>query len=360
MRALWRPLVVAAALNLIVVAAASAQTVVVTKAPPGATVEFVVNSALVGTVTADGEGRATFLLTPEHREGKTEADAYVFVEYCDNSLRRVILIEPGMQGYPGGQCPRREVPGAYIVRQTTTLVVNVSETAPSVLLRQGKAPAGWLTDEVDQPRREKPPTAPTRGLYLFGGGGVGTFANAAKVACGTGDCTGSTKPLTFSVGATFWATPYLGVEASYFKPGDITLKGGVETLYSYTSTLATNVITMVGKAGLPTSYVRIYGFGGATFSRADWDTLQTVEDQTVLVGDELTTVTGGTQSLKLFTQGWSWTAGAGFEVPVSKRMSIFGEGGRVNVSGDDRQGGEGKVDDRVLYLIAGIRVRILG
>ena len=49
----------------------------VTKAPPGGTVELVVNSVLAGTATADSTGTATFALTAEARGGKTEADAYV-------------------------------------------------------------------------------------------------------------------------------------------------------------------------------------------------------------------------------------------------------------------------------------------
>ena len=151
-----------------------------TKAPPGGTVELVVNSVLAGTATADSTGTATFALTAEARGGKTEADAYVFVEYCD-TLRRVILIEPGMQGLPGGQCPRREVPGAFVVRQITTLVVNVSETAPSVLVRQGKAPAAWLTDEVDRPPSRKAVNSPSRGLYGFGAGGIASLSGVRAV-----------------------------------------------------------------------------------------------------------------------------------------------------------------------------------
>lgn len=359
MRALWRLVFAAAVLNLTVVAAASAQTVIVTKAPPGSAIELVVNSAVAATATADATGMATIPITPEARGGKTESDTYVFVEYCDN-LRRVILIEPGMQGYAGGQCPRREVQGAYVLRQTTSLVVNVSEPAPSVLVRQGKVPPSWLTDEVERPAGAKPANAPSRGLYGFAGGGLTSFSNAAAFACGSDTCDGSTKPMTFSAGVTFWLTPWFGVETSYLKPGEISLSGGLETLYNFTSSLSTDVITMVGKAGLPLARARVYGFGGATFSRAHWNTLQTIDDQTVFVDGVETTITGGAQSLDLHTQGWGWIAGGGLEVPASKRMSIFGEGGLAAIKGEDRQGGEGKLDDRVYYFLVGIRVRILG
>ena len=359
MRAAWRSLCVAAALNVIVTAAAAAQTVIVTKAPSGSTVELVMNSTLAGSAAANPAGQATFTLTPDVRGGKKESDAYVFVEYCEN-VRRVILIEPGMEGFPGGQCPRREVPGAYVLREITTLVVSVAETAPSVLVRQGRVPPTWLTDEVDQPPAQKPANAPGRGLYGFAGGGLASFGNAALFACGSTDCTGSTKPLTFSAGLTFWLNPYIGFEAAYLKPGEVRLDGGLQTLFNYTSGLDTNVLTMVGKGGLPLSYVRVYGFGGATWSRAHWDTLETIDDQTVLVDGVETTVTGGAQGLDLYTQGWSWVAGAGIEIPLSKRVLMFTEGGRAGIRGEDRQGGEGKIDDRVLYFIAGVRVRILG
>jgi hypothetical protein len=359
MRAPWRPLVVAAVLNLVVVAAAAAQTVIVTKAPPASTVELIVNSAIAATATADPAGQATFALTPEMRGGKTDSDAYVFIEYCE-SLRRVILIEPGMEGFPAGQCPRREVPGAYVLRQITTLVVNVSEAAPAVLVRQGKAPVGWLTEEADQPPSPKPANAPGRGLFGFAGGGLGSFGSAAAWACGSSECSGSTKPLVFTAGATFWLNPYVAFEGAYLKPGEVRLDGGVDTLYTFTSGLTTDILTMVGKLGVPLSYVRIYGFGGATWSRAHWDTLETIDDQTVMVDGVETTVTGGAQGLDLYTQGWGWLAGAGMEIPVSKRILIFTEGGRATIKGDDRQGGEGKLDDRVLYFVAGIRVRLLG
>jgi hypothetical protein len=358
MKAPWRPLVVAAALNLIVIAAAAAQSVIVTKAPPGATVELVVNSALAGTAVADKTGVATIPITPEARGGKTESDTYVFVEYCDN-LRRVLLIEPGMEGYPGGQCPRREVPGAYVVRQATTLVVNVSEDAPAVLVRQGKAPAGWLTEEAERPPGQKPANSPSRGLYGFAAGGLSSIADTTTVACGNADCSGSTKPLTFSAGATFWLKPFLGVEASWLKPTDIRLTGG-DTASQWVSTFQSDVLTMVGKLGVPLSYVRPYGFGGATWSRAHWKTSQTFTEQTYTIDGTDVVFPGGSQTFNLHTQGWGWIAGAGMEVAVGKRGLIFGEGGLAKVKGDDRQNGEGKVDQRVIYILGGIRIRILG
>jgi hypothetical protein len=348
----------AAALNLIVAAAAAAQTVIVTKAPPGSTVELVVNSTLAATLTADSTGLATFPLTPEVRGGKTESDAYVFVEYCDN-LRRVILIEPGMEGYPGGQCPRKEVPGGYVIRQTTTLVVNVSEAAPSVLVRVGKAPVTWLTEDVDRPPTQRRDFSGSRGLYGFGAGGISSISDVEAVACGGQECTGGSAAGTFSAGATFWFKPFLGFEASWLKPTDLRITGGTSA-YDYITTLKTDVLTMVGKLGVPTAYVRPYGFGGLTFSRSHWTTTETIAAQTVTVDDVEVVFPGGMQTFNLHTQGWSWIAGGGMEGSVGKRGLIFGEGGWANVRGSDRQGGEGRTEQRVFYFIGGVRIRILG
>ena len=359
MRAPWRLLVGAVALNLFVAAAAAAQTVIVTKAPPGSTIELVLNSTVAATVTADATGTATIPVTPQARGGRTESDAYVFVEYCESNLRRVILIEPGMEGFPAGQCPRKEVPGGYVVRQQTTLVVNVSDAAPSVLVRQGKAPVSWLTDEVDKPPAPRRDFANSRGLYGFGSGGIGSISDVALVACGSQECSGGTKPWVFSAGATFWWKPWLGFEGAWLKPGDIRLTGGT-TAYDYETTLRTDMITMVGKVGVPLSVVRPYGFGGLTFTRSHWKTTQTIKNQSVIIDGVEVIYPGGTQTFNLFTQGWSWTAGGGMEFAVGKRGLVFAEGGFANVRGTDRQGGEGKTEQRVLYILGGIRIRILG
>ena len=251
------------------------------------------------------------------------------------------------------------MPGAFVVRQITTLVVNVSETAPSVLVRQGKAPAAWLTDEVDRPLSPKAVNSPSRGLYGFGAGGIASLSDVRAVACGTGESAGSTNPAVFSAGATFWLKPFFGIEASWLKPSDIRLTGA-SNAYEYVSTFQTDVFTMVGKLGVPVSYVRPYGFGGATWNRAHWTTTQIITEQTYTIDGAQVVFPGGTQTFNLHTQGWSWIAGGGIEVAAGKRALIFGEGGWAGVKGDDRQLGEGKTDLRVFYIIGGVRIRILG
>ena len=190
MRPSWRPLVVAAAFNLFVTAgAAVAQTVVITKAPPGSAVELALNAAVIGSATADASGRATILVDLASRGTRTQTDAYVFVEYCAQ-LRRVILVEPGTQGLAGGECPRKEVPGVYLMQKVTTFVVDVSEAGPAVLIRQGPAPADWLSADAENRPSGPPANAPGAGLQVFAGVGIGSLANAKLVACGSGECSG--------------------------------------------------------------------------------------------------------------------------------------------------------------------------
>jgi hypothetical protein len=48
------------------------------------------------------------------------------------------------------------------------------------------------------------------------------------------------------------------------------------------------------------------------------------------------------------------------EFALGKRGLVFAEGGFANVRGSDRQSGEGKTEQRVFYIVGGIRIRILG
>lgn len=235
----------------------------------------------------------------------------------------------------------------------------MSESAPTVLVRQGKAPAGWLSDEAEQAPASKPEFRGGRGLYGFGAGGIGTMSQVTAVACGSGECSGGTNPWMFSAGATFWLKPYFGVEGSWLKPTDVRVTGTTSG-YDYVSTLQNDILTAVGKFGVPLAYVRPYGFGGITWSRSHWTTTETIKPQTATIDGVETVWPGGTQTFNLHTQGWNWIFGGGMEFALSKRGLIFVEGGYAGVKGDDRQNGEGKTDQRIFYVIGGIRIRVLG
>jgi len=156
---------------------------------------------------------ATIALTAEARGGKTESDAYVFVEYCD-TLRRSSH-RAGMQGFPAASAAR-EVPAPTSWRQPR----RSSSTCRRPRRRpraQGKAPVGWLTDEVDRP----PSTGATlrqRGLFGFGAAESARSRTPPRGVRQLGVHRG-TNPMVFSAGATFCSS-LPRFEASWLKPAD--------------------------------------------------------------------------------------------------------------------------------------------
>ena len=104
-----RPLVVAAALCVLMqAAAASAQMVITRKVPAGSTVELVLNATKVGTGTADAAGDAKIPFTVPQSGKETEMDAYVHVDACAD-LTRVIVVERNQTPpVPEPGCSRRD------------------------------------------------------------------------------------------------------------------------------------------------------------------------------------------------------------------------------------------------------------
>src|ERR1700752_3097857 len=105
----WRPLALAAVLSVSVFAgAAAAQTVIVTKAPVGATIELVLNTAAVASGTADAEGNATLALDISKNANKAETDASIYVDVSGPKVRRVIGVERARHSpVPDSGCDRR-------------------------------------------------------------------------------------------------------------------------------------------------------------------------------------------------------------------------------------------------------------
>src|SRR6185503_1734254 len=107
MMRLWRPLAVAAALNMTAGAAiAAAQTVMVRHAPPGVSVELLLNDTVAATGTADTDGMVTLdLKMPE----PGEMDANVYVDVCEK-IRRVLVVDRNKRPpSPPAGCDRREI-----------------------------------------------------------------------------------------------------------------------------------------------------------------------------------------------------------------------------------------------------------
>jgi outer membrane protein with beta-barrel domain len=344
----WRPLALAAALNVgVCVGVAAAQTVIVRRAPAGSNVEFLLNAESMGTAVVNADGDATIVAGRSGGASKSDLDANLYVDACD-TVRRVIVVERShTPPPPDSGCARSQIAGLYLVKPISTLVVDVGGPIPTVLLRQGSyslaPPRTWAT-------------APS-GLIVFGGGAFTKFQQVANVACGTAQqCSRDESAFGYTAGVSYWFTPFLGAEGGYLKPGKPKVNGG-GTGYRFNSALDADVFTAVGKVGGPIGPVRLYGEVGADYHRATLETTETIDEQTVTVDGTTQTIRGGTQTLGLETSGWGLVFGGGLEVWLARRFALYGEGSYAAIKGNAREG-EGSIDDHVIVLAFGVRVRI--
>ncbi len=147
------------------------------------------------------------------------------------------------------------------------------------------------------------------------------------------------------MGIDFWFTRNLAFEAFYLRAGDPGTAGGGSG-YTFTSSLAANVAGVTGKIGFPLGKFRFYGQGGGTYT---WATLTTDE-----------TIASATQTLTLKTKGLGFTISGGTEYWWKPRLALYAEVGRAGLGGSAVGGGEGGLDDAVLYSVAGLRFRLTG
>jgi hypothetical protein len=362
MRALWRPLLLAAAFTVIVAAgAATAQTVVVIKAPPGATVELGLNAATIGTTKADAAGTATLPVNLASHGRRAEADTRIYVDICENA-RRVTLIELGWQPpSPAAGCTRHELFGVFYLKNTTTLVISAAEQSQAVWIKQGPAPPEWLRDApVTASDDQREPAQVASGLVLFGGAGLSKYSKAAAFSCGNvTDCTSDDRRLAWRFGGEFWIRPFLAASVAYLKPGGATTQG-TGASYPFHSSLDPNVVTIAGKVALPVSRFRVYGELGTSYNWTTLSTSQTLAERTITVGDTTEVVAGGTQLFELKTDGWSWMFGAGGEIWLNRSVAAYGEYTWIRLKGKASGGGEGTLDERLDSLIFGVRFHLGG
>jgi Autotransporter beta-domain len=323
------------------VGAAHGQTVIVRKAAPGASIEVSINNAPGASTKTDAGGDVVLPIKIFTGTGKLETDSQVLVGLCEAKVIRVILLERG-HSVPAEErgCVRRDMGGWFVVKPTSTLVIDVGGPTPTLLLRQGSY-------SLAPPRTWSP--SPT-GFVLFGGGtfnGVSTFKD---VACGTvADCSSGAE-LGFTAGAAYWVLPFVAAEASYVRPKEFTASGSAET-FRFDSTLDAHLFTAVGKVGVPAGPVRPYGQVGATYHRATFSTSQTMTGQTDVPA----------QTYSLETAGWAWTFGGGLEVWFSRSFGIYGELNRSALKGPAVEANvEGILDDRMTTVAVGARIRIGG
>jgi opacity protein-like surface antigen len=324
------------------VGAAHGQTVIVRKVTPGASIEVSINNAPGGSTKSEAGGDVVLPIRMFTGAGKLETDSQVLVAVCEGNVIRVILLERGYS-IPAEErgCARRDMGGWFLVKPVSTFVIDVGGSTPTLLLRQGSfslaPPRTWSA-------------APT-GLVLFGGGSLTAVSRFKDVACGTlSECSSGGAELGFAVGAAYWITPFLGAEASYLRPKELTANGGADT-FTFDSTFDAHIVNAVGKIGVPAGPVRPYGQVGATYHRATLSTTQRMTNQTE----------APTQTYSVETAGWSWTFGGGLEVWLSSSFGIFGELNRGALKGPPiEENAEGDLDERYTSVIVGARIKIGG
>ena len=183
---------------------------------------------------------------------------------------------------------------------------------------------------------------------LSGGGTFSKVGDVTSVACGNvTTCSGDEAGIGYSFGAAYWFLPYVAAEGTYIQPADATATGGTDT-YQFTSVFEPQVLTIVGKVGIPLGPFRPYGQVGGSYHQAKFTTNQTMTLQP----------TPNTQSYQLRTSGWGFTYGGGVEMWFSSVFGLYGEFGSSAVKGDARDNTEGAVDDRLTYVLFGARVHI--
>jgi hypothetical protein len=350
MRHSRRLMILAAAIHLTLGAAsARAQTVLVRNAPPDSNIEVVLNNAPVGTAKIGAAGVAVVDVNLQKNVNKTETDAQVFVDVCP-TVRRIVVVERAhTPPSPEAGCARRDMGGMFLVRQVSTLVVDFGAASPSLLLRQGSV-------SLDPPRSWD---GGRTGFMLFGGGGLTSLANVTSIACGANftDCSGEASGLGYTVGAEYWFSPYIAAEGSYIRTADATVSGSGER-FRFNNVFEAHIGTAAGKIGIPAGRTRIYGHIGATYTRALFDTDQTVDPLTTTVDGVTETVPGGRVTVHTETRGWSWFFGGGLEVWMAGSFALFGQVDRAALKGSAIDDAEGITDERMTSVFVGAKVRL--
>lgn len=335
---------------------AAAQTVVVRDAPPGATIEVQVNGGAAHTAAADRLGDAT--ITVASPSNSPEVDVRMVIERCDARVR-VHILGAGFTAETPANCTRTDVPWLFVMRPVTSFVVDLAGQGPTVHLRQGPVPPEWLLRGAAAVAAQGGPRidAPS-GFMLSGGVGLANFANALDVACGNvSSCSGGTTKTALGGSATYWFKPFLGARVGFLKPVKHAVEGAGSG-YTFDSTLDTRFITAAGAVGVPIGRARIYGMGGMHFHNATFIQNETIETTTITIDNVPTTFEGGSQTLSLETDGWGWQFGGGLEWWWTPRVSLFGEGEFIRLRGNDNTGGDARIEENLLVVSGGVRVRL--
>lgn len=345
-----RPLGLVAAISLFLPAAAAAQTVLLKGATAGHAVEIFINNqkAAEGVVAGDGQVQLSGTIPPNDDQ-KPEMDSRVYVDQC-GARYRIHITNRNMPAPPRDEgCERDEIAGVFWVRQRSTVVIDVGQEIPSLLLRQGR----YDPNATVRIRRESP-----TGLIVFGSGGWGTFNNVFGQGCGTvTDCVGEHSGGSYTFGAALWLRRWLGGEIAYVRPRKADYRGG-GTNFDFTHTLEAEALTLAGLIGAPVGPVRFYGKVGGTFHRAVASGTQILQETTITVNDAPVVIPGGEQVFGVKTEGWSWLAGGGMEGWVTPRFALFGEVALAKVKGPAESGSDLDINQRITYTVGGVRLKL--
>ena len=334
----------------------SAQTIIVRNAPPSAKIEAQVNTGAMASAVADATGDAR--LAVDFPSRADEIDVRFFVDVCPDAVR-VQLMSPGVQPAPAeAACTRSEVWGVFVMRRVTTFVVDLDGTTASIHVTQGPPPASWVGRGQSETTGRFFQTAPPLGFVLFGAAGIPTFSNTIESACGNAtSCSRETFTGAGAAGATYWIKSFLGAQITFAKPARASAFGGGDTFH-FDSTLDSRLVTVAATAGVPVGAVRFYGLGGANYHRATFVTNETINDASVVVNNVTQTIKGGTQTFEHRTEGWNWMFGGGLEAWITKSVGFYAEMQETRLKATDVGATEGGIDDRLLLIVVGARVRV--
>ena len=342
----------AALFCLISAAAVHAQTVIITNAPQGTTLEFVLEGTTEGTAMANPMGVATVVADEAHL-GTRRLDAVVLVDNC-GTTRRVLVLDQNVQRPSPGTCARTEMNGVFLVQRITTLVVNVGNMPPTLLQRQGPAPSAWLQPTANG---TIPKTPFHRFFVLSAGYGMMRFSDVGTVMCGTlNNCPTDVTSQSPTGAVSYWFLPFLGAEGSYARFTKLTAFATTE-LYNFDSELEGGVFSLAAMGAVPGKKVRVFGKGGLTYHGATMTTNQTIVTDYATVDGVTMPIRGGTQTVQTHTTGFGWIWGGGVEFWPTKPVGVYGELGKLLISGS-QSGGDGSISDSVNYAFVGARVRL--
>jgi len=338
---------------------AAAQTVIVQSAPSGSTIEANVNNGAPVSAPADSRGDATLTVATD----TSERAVLLFVDACGTAVR-VHIVTQGLQPDAAeAGCVRTDVRSTFVLRPSTTFVIDMAGTNPIIHIAQGPPPSDWVHGGVrTRGEGEIPWGRPKNGLVLSAGVGFSGFSSIVDTMCGdAATCSSNNIAIAATLSAEYWVSKYAAAYVSYTRPADVTTNGGdTANTYQFSSNLKSRFVIIGGKGGVTTGPLRIYGMAGANRHESTWTTLQMLKDSSVVVDGVTQAVPGGTQSYAQKFTGWGWSAGGGIETWVGNWIAIYGEATMSKLSGKPINGGEGVINDKAIVAVIGVRVGLGG